>query len=81
MGVIDHFEEWRPYRWAWDRDCFGRRPFTHSARMLFGRRPGMVLYGCVCFAAGTAVRGTPADSLRNFLASLLFTLVNGHLWV
>lgn len=82
MGLLDRLENCRPYRWVWDRDCLGRRPITHSLRLLFfGSRPGLVVYGCLCFAAGTAVRGTPFDSAYNFAACLLFTLVHGHLAV
>lgn len=80
MGWLDRFEQHPWYRWVWDRPIFGHRPLTHSARILLGRWPGIVLLCCLCFALGVGVGGGGLV-LPAFGCALAFVLVVGHLFV
>lgn len=82
MGILDRLESARLYRWVWDRDVFGRRPFTHSIRLLCGRWPGRLLAWAALFALGyLAGSHAPLSALALFALAYAFSLINGHLWV
>jgi hypothetical protein len=76
MGYLDRYEQHPAYRWAWDRDWCGRRPWTHTARAWCRRH--QLAYGCLCVAAGSLVAGGPC-----WTGPVVFVLsiVLGHLFV
>ena len=77
MGLLDRFEDWKPYKAVWTR--IGGRPWTHIARDCLGRWPGVLVYGCVCFGLGAWAGGAPLA--LSIGIAFVFTLIHGHLFV